>query len=103
MEPLMPFALIIKGDSRENAGIPSGAKIIVNPNEPIKSGDACVLRIGEEVIVRYILNRGDGSMELRLANPNYSALTATAEEVESECVKTIGKVIGVLVTPKRLF
>jgi len=44
--------------------------------------------------LRYILNRGDGSMELRPANPNYSALTATAEEVESEWVKTIGKSNG---------
>jgi len=100
-----PFAVVIEGDSMENAGIPDKSMVIINPAEEIYDGDIVLIAFGimAQIAIKWIFFKRDGSIELRAANPAYPPLIFNKEDIENDMIKIIGKVMYVINKPKRGF
>jgi transcriptional regulator with XRE-family HTH domain len=105
-----PYAVKVEGDSMQEAGIPDGARISVNPEEPIYNGDAVLVKWGRrgDLAVKWYYEYND-RVELRSSNPaKYPPIIITKEEIEQEAeagnidfFRICGKVMVVSVIPKR--
>ena len=87
------FALRVRGDSMEGAGILEGDYVVVRRQEQATAGDIVVGLLGEEATVKYY-NPKRSHIELVAANPQYAPIVADAE---SE-FRILGVVRGVLRT-----
>ena len=98
-----PFAVVVEGDSMENAGIPDKSLVVINPAEEIYDGDIVLIAFGimTQIAVKWIFFKRDGSIELRAADPAYPPLIFTKEDVENDMIKILGKVMYVINKPKR--
>mgnify|MGYP000844268620 CR=1 FL=1 len=98
-----PFAVVVEGDSMENAGIPDKSLVVINPAEEIYDGDIVLIAFGimTQIAVKWIFFKRDGSIELRAADPAYPSLIFTKEDIEYDMVKILGKVMSVINKPKR--
>ena len=86
------FALRVQGDSMEPYLL-EGDVVIVRRQEDVDSGDTAVVLIGgEDATVKRLVKHGNG-ISLVAANPKYTPLFFTAEEVESAPVRVLGKVV----------
>ena len=74
------FALRVRGDSMINAGILSGDKVVVRPQQTADDGQIVVARIGEEATVKR-LSRKRGKIWLLPENPNYDPIDGTEAEL----------------------
>ena len=74
------FALRVRGDSMINAGILSGDKVVVRPQQTADDGQIVVARIGEEATVKR-LSRKRGKIWLLPENPNYEPIDGTEAEL----------------------
>lgn len=74
------FALRVRGDSMKNAGILSGDKVIVRPQQSADDGQIVVARIGEEATVKR-LRRRHGEIWLMPENESYSPIDGTDAEI----------------------
>ena len=74
------FALRVRGDSMINAGILSGDKVVVRPQQTADDGQIVVARIGEEATVKR-LSRKQGKIWLLPENPNYDPIDGTGAEL----------------------
>lgn len=82
------FALRVRGDSMVNAGILSGDKVIVRPQQTADDGQIVVARIEDEATVKR-LRRRNGEIWLMPENDNYEPIDGTNAEL-------IGVVRGVI-------
>lgn len=98
-----PFAVVVEGDSMEGAGISDKSTVVVNPAEEIYDGDTVLVAFGimPQIAVKWIFFKRDGSIELRSANPAYSPLIFSKEDIENDMIKILGKVVYVINKPKR--
>ena len=98
-----PFAVVVEGDSMENAGIPDKSLVVINPAEEIYDGDIVLIAFGimTQIAVKWIFFKRNGSIELRAADPAYPPLIFTKEDVENDMIKILGKVMYVINKPKR--
>ena len=74
------FALRVRGDSMINAGILSGDKVVVRPQQNADDGQIVVARIGEEATVKR-LRRRNGQIWLLPENDNYEPIDGTEAEI----------------------
>ena len=74
------FALRVRGDSMINAGILSGDKVVVRPQQTADDGQIVVARIGDEATVKR-LRRRNGQIWLMPENDNYDPIDGTDAEL----------------------
>ena len=74
------FALRVRGDSMINAGIMSGDKVVVRPQQTANDGQIVVARIGDEATVTR-LRRRNGEIWLMPENDNYEPIDGTEAEI----------------------
>ena len=74
------FALRVRGDSMINAGILSGDKVVVRPQQTANDGQIVVARIGDEATVKRLYRRG-GKILLMPENDNYEPIDGTEAEI----------------------
>ena len=74
------FALRVRGDSMVNAGILSGDKVVVRPQQTALDGQIVVARIGDEATVKR-LSRRDGQVWLLPENDNYAPIDGSEAEL----------------------
>ena len=74
------FALRVRGDSMINAGILSGDKVVVRPQQTANDGQIVVARIGDEATVKR-LRRRNGQIWLMPENDNYEPIDGTEAEI----------------------
>ena len=67
------FALRVRGDSMEGAGILSGDKVVVRPQSTAEDGQIVVARIGDEATVKRLFRR-NGIVQLLPENPKYDPI-----------------------------
>lgn len=82
------FALRVRGDSMINAGILSGDKVVVRPQQTADDGQIVVARIEDEATVKR-LRRRNGEIWLMPENENY-------EPIDGSNAELIGVVRGVI-------
>ena len=74
------FALRVRGDSMINAGILSGDKVVVRPQQTAVDGQIVVARIGDEATVKR-LRRRNGQIWLMPENDAYEPIDGTEAEL----------------------
>ena len=74
------FALRVRGDSMINAGILSGDKVVVRPQQTADDGQIVVARIGDEATVKR-LSRKNGQVWLLPENDNYEPIDGSEAEL----------------------
>ena len=74
------FALRVRGDSMINAGIMSGDKVVVRPQQHADDGQIVVARIGDEATVKRLRRRG-GEIWLMPENDNYAPIDGREAEL----------------------
>lgn len=74
------FALRVRGDSMIGAGILSGDKVVVRPQQSADDGQIVVARIGDEATVKR-LRRRNGEIWLMPENDAYSPIDGTEAEI----------------------
>ena len=74
------FALRVRGDSMIGAGILSGDKVVVRPQQTADDGQIVVARIEDEATVKR-LHRRNGQIWLMPENDNYSPIDGTNAEI----------------------
>ena len=74
------FALRVRGDSMINAGILSGDKVVVRPQQTAMDGQIVVARIGDEATVKR-LSRRNGQIWLMPENDNYAPIDGREAEI----------------------
>lgn len=74
------FALRVRGDSMINAGILSGDKVVVRPQQTANDGQIVVARIGDEATVKR-LRRRNGEVWLLPENENYDPIDGREAEI----------------------
>lgn len=74
------FALRVRGDSMINAGILSGDKVVVRPQQTAMDGQIVVARIGDEATVKR-LRRRNGEIWLLPENDAYEPIEGSEAEL----------------------
>ncbi len=74
------FALRVRGDSMINAGILSGDKVVVRPQQNADDGQIVVARIEDEATVKR-LRRRNGQIWLLPENDSYAPIDGTHAEI----------------------
>ena len=74
------FALRVRGDSMINAGILSGDKVVVRPQQTADDGQIVVAMIEDEATVKR-LSRKNGEVWLLPENPDYSPIDGTNAQI----------------------
>ena len=74
------FALRVRGDSMINAGILSGDKVVVRPQQTAHDGQIVVAMIGDEATVKR-LRRKNGEIWLMPENDNYSPIDGSEAQI----------------------
>lgn len=98
-----PFVIIVRGDSMEEAHIPDGAEVVINPAEEIRDGDPALVCYGPngDWAIKWVYWHRDNTVELRAASLKYPPKTFTREDIDLGHFRPIGKVVKVTVNPKR--
>ncbi len=74
------FALRVRGDSMINAGILSGDKVVVRPQQTADDGQIVVAMIDDEATVKR-LSRKNGEIWLMPENPDYSPIDGSNAQI----------------------
>lgn len=98
-----PFIVTVEGDSMEDANIPDGCRIVVNPEEEVRNGDPALVCYGihNDVAVKWVYWGKDCSVEIRSASLRYPPRTFDREEIDRGEFRIIGRVVHILLAPKR--
>lgn len=87
------FGLRVKGDSMYPRYL-EGDTVILQKEKTCESGDDCAVLVnGAEATLKQVMIKGDGSLELRPANPSYPPRIYSPAEIESIPVQIIGVVV----------
>ena len=74
------FALRVRGDSMVGAGILSGDKVVVRPQQTAQDGQIVVARIEDEATVKRLFRR-DGQIWLMPENELYEPIDGSQAEI----------------------
>lgn len=74
------FALRVRGDSMMGAGILSGDKVVVRPQQTANDGQIVVARIGDEATVKRLMRR-NGKVWLMPENDAYEPIDGSEAEI----------------------
>lgn len=97
-----PFAVVVEGDSMEEAGIADGATVVINPVAEVYDGDPALVCYGvkNEVAVKWVYFN-DEATEIRSASLKYPPRRFTNEDVENGNFRILGKVMFSVTPAKR--
>ncbi len=84
------FAIEIKGDSMERAGIKNGDMVVARRQQVAQNGDIVVAILGEDATVKELSIQGD-HIELRPHNPKHQPILIGPEDE----LRILGKVVAV--------
>ena len=84
------FALRVRGDSMDGAGIADGDHVVVLQQDTADPGDIVVALLGEEVTVKRLRKKG-GEFLLEAANAAYAPVPLTGS---APAPRILGKVVG---------
>jgi repressor LexA len=87
------FALRVRGDSMQNAGILDGDVVVVRSQSDARNGDIVVALLDDEATCKRFHRTGEG-VALLPENPAYEPILLSAEAFSE--VKVLGKVTAVL-------
>jgi repressor LexA len=90
------FALKVRGDSMEEAGIHDGDLVVVRAQEDAEPEQIVVALVDGEATVKRLARRA-GKLQLQPANPRYQPIPVAAG------TRILGKVIGVIRSYERRF
>ena len=90
------FALKVRGDSMQDAGIHEGDLVVVRAVEQAESGQIIVALVDGEATVKRLAKRA-GRLELEPANDRYAPIPVTG------ATRVLGRVIGVIRSYERAF
>lgn len=90
------FALKVRGDSMQDAGIHGGDLVVVRAVEQAEPGQIIVALVEGEATVKRLARRG-GKLELQPANDRYEPIPVGAS------TRVLGRVIGVIRSYERTF
>ena len=97
-----PFIVRISGDSMEEADIPDGCQVLVNPIAEADNGDVIIAELDDDWMVKWIYwNRHCDGGELRSASLKYPVKRFTKEDVETGRFRYISKVCRGMTIPKK--
>jgi SOS-response transcriptional repressor LexA len=100
-----PFIVRVSGDSMSEAGIRDGDEVVVNPVQDVYSGDAAMVRFGEDrdTAIKWVYFLPGGVIELRSATPGFPVYSFTREQQLSEeaPMEIVGRVMVYTGMPKR--
>ncbi|OON89735.1 LexA family protein [Pyramidobacter sp. C12-8] len=97
-----PFIVRISGDSMEEAGIPDGCQVLVNPIAEADNGDVIIAELDGDWMVKWIYwNRHCDGGELRSASLKYPVKRFTKEDVETGRFRYVGKVCRGMTIPRK--
>ena len=99
-----PLAVLVEGDSMEEAGIPDRSTVVINPAEPVYDGDAALVCFGlqNEWAIKWVyFNKKDGSVEIRSADSKYKPMLFTKEDIDLGFFCIIGKVTCLTSEPRK--
>lgn len=86
----------------EEAGIPDGCQVLVNPIAEADNGDVIIAELDGDWMVKWIYwNRHCDGGELRSASLKYPVKRFTKEDVETGRFRYIGKVCRGMTIPKK--
>jgi transcriptional regulator with XRE-family HTH domain len=92
-----PFAVIVEGDSMEDAGIISGTYAVINPGAEVSSGEAAMVRYGIDrtVALKRVYRMPGGGIELRSATPGYPVIRYSHDQQrdEDDWCEIMGKIM----------
>lgn len=94
-QPPADFLLRVRGDSMRDAGILDGDLLAVSHTGVVRHGEIAVVRIDEEVTVKYFDRAPDGAIVLRAANPAFGPIHIRDD---GRSVQIEGRAVGVLRT-----
>ena len=96
-EEKLPFAVETEGHSMEGFGIPAGSMVIVNPAEPINSGDIILIVVDEKAAIKKFYKKPDGEDFIAATGER---IHATNEELaDGYYIRKCGKVMLVISPP----
>lgn len=98
-----PFLVIARGDSMDEANIPDGAEVVINPAETIRDGDPALVCYGSDGDwgIKWVYWHRNDTVELRAASLKYPPKIFTREDMEQGLFYPVGKVVRVTTVPKR--
>lgn len=92
-----PFAIHTDGDSMTGAGIEEGSIVLINPADEVVSGNTALVVYNDNWMVKWVVFRPDGAVELCSANPNYAPIVIEKEYAQDTAwFRIIGKVLQVI-------
>ena len=96
-----PYVIRVEGDSMEDAGIPDGARVAINPAATVNDGNPALVCYGlnKERAIKWVHWQTDGGVKIRSANPRYEPRIFTKEDIELGFFFVVGKVMQVITKP----
>lgn len=94
-QPRADFLLKVRGESMRDAGIVDGDLLAVTRTAVVRHGEIAVVRIDEEVTVKYFDRDASGNIVLRAANPDFAPIVVRDD---GRNVQIEGRAVGVLRT-----
>lgn len=96
-----PFVVTVQGDSMEEADIPDGAQVLVNPLGEAANGDAVIAEYFGDVMIKWIYWDRDGGGELRSASTKYPPRRFSRDDINNGNFVYLGKVCFAGNKPKK--
>lgn len=96
-----PFIIRVEGDSMEDADIHDGGQALINPAAESHDGDAVMVELFGERMIKWIFWNRSGGGELRSATPGYPVRYFTQEDVNNGNFYYLGKVCQYMNPPRR--
>lgn len=96
-----PFAIKTEGDSMEGAGVLEGSIAIINPAEEVRSGEIALVCVDDSWLIKWVVYKPNGDIELCPANPNYQTIIVDKEyATDPSWFRIIGKVVKTITENK---
>lgn len=92
------YAIKTEGDSMVCSGVTPGSVVIVNPAEPVNTGDIALVRAGDNFFVKRVKWERGGGITLLSDGVTQSVISFAREDLESEWVSVCGKAVGVMLS-----
>ena len=88
------FCLYAKGDSMKDAGIRDGSIVFVKKQPTVENGQIAVVLIEDEATLKRVyFDKDNKRMILNPANPAYAPIVVDSAQIESGCVRILGKAV----------
>lgn len=96
-----PFAVTMPNDSMRGAGANKGDVIAINPVEHPENGELAFVIYNGTGLIRWVVRKADGLIELQAANPDYASIFIEQQYVNNAFVfRVVGRVVEIITRKK---